>query len=224
MSLISRTKNMLLSPKTEWAVIAAEEPNLKDIFLGYALLLVIASAAAAFIGHTFIWRGDGIELPSMGRPPAGIDLPVVTINETAALGWGMYYGFQTLVVGVLGVWLAAAIVNALAANFGAEKNMGRSMQLIAYAMTPVWIGGLLMIYPPIGFIGLLFGLYGLYLLYLGLPQLMKTPQEKIVPYSVFSIVISLVIFIALGFLYRLLLWDMIIYMLNNIQINAHPLK
>jgi len=69
------------------------------------------------------------------------------------------------------------------------------MQLVVYAMTPVWIGGLLVLYPPIGIIGLFFGLYGLYILYLGFPDMMKTSQEKtyrmhLSPSSLCSLLVS----------------------------------
>ncbi len=212
MSFFTRTRNMLLTPKTEWAVIAEEEPAATTIFFSYAFPLILASAAAGFIGHTFIWH-DAYDFNWREG-----------INETAALTWGLYFGIQTVVISALGVWLTAIVVNALAEKFGSEKNMGRSMQLIAYAMTPVWIGGLVRIYPPIGIIGLLFGLYGLYLLYLGLPFVMKTPSDKVVPFTIISIVILLVISIALGFLYRMILWDVIFDILRKIQISAHPLK
>jgi len=49
MSLLTRAKNMILTPKTEWAVIAEEEPNAINVFVGYALPLIIISSAAAFI-------------------------------------------------------------------------------------------------------------------------------------------------------------------------------
>jgi len=203
MSLVYRAKNLILTPKTEWAVVAGEEPNADVVFLRYALPLIIVSASATFVGYAFI-RNEGF-------------------NDTA-FNRGLYFGIQTLLIGALGLWLTAIVINALAQNFGSEKNIGRAMQLIAYSMTPVWIGGLLMIYPPIGFIGLLFGLYGLYLLYLGLPQMMKTPHDKIGVYSGFSIVILLVICIALGFIYWIILWDIIVGIFKSVLINSHPLK
>ena len=214
MSLIGRGVYMILTPKTEWEIIAEEEPNADSIFMRYALPLIIASAAIAFIGYAFIWRG-------------GFDDTVITWGgsfEDKVINRGLYYGFQTIFIGVLGVWLTALLVNALAPYFGSEKNMGRSMLLVTYAMTPVWVGGLLMIYPPIGFIGLLFGLYGLYILYVGLPYMMKIPQEKIVTYRVLSIVILLDIYIGLGFIFRMFLWDATINFLTHVLINAHPLK
>ena len=214
MSLAGRIKNIIITPKTEWAVIASEEPNADSIFLRYALPLIIVSAAAGFIGYAFIWSG-------------GFDDTIINWGGSfrdKVINRAIYYGFQTVFIGAFGLWLTALIVNALAKYFESEKNMGRSVQLIAYVMTPVWIGGLLMLYPPLGFIGLLFGLYGLYLLYLGLPQLMKTPSEKIVTFRVISIVILLDVYIGLGFLFRLFLWDAMIDFLTHVLINAHPLK
>ncbi len=205
MSFIDRIVYMILTPKTEWGVIAAEEPDADSIFIRYALPLIIASTAVAVIGYTFVWTG-GVR---------GTDALVTR---------GMYYGIETALIGTLGLWLTAVIVNALAQYFGSEKNMGRSMQLVAYAMTPIWLGGLLMIYPPIGFIGILFGFYGLYLLYLRLPQLMKTPQDNIVKYRLISIVILLDIYIGLGILFRMFIWDAMTNFLTHVLINAHPLK
>ena len=42
------------------------------------------------------------------------------------------------------------------------------------------------------------GLYSLYLLYLGLRSLMKSPQEKALPYTVVVIVAAIVIFGLVG--------------------------
>jgi hypothetical protein len=55
-----------------------------------------------------------------------------------------------------------------------------------------------MIFPMIGWIGSLFGLYGLYLLYLGLPTLMKTPQEKAMGYELVSILCIIVVYVVIG--------------------------
>jgi len=188
MSIVDRAKNIIMTPKTEWSVIAGEEPNASAIFMSYALPLILASAAAGFIGHALIW-GSGH-------------------YGAFAMKWGLYVAIQTTIMGALGVWLTAAVVNALAPNFGSEKNMGRAMQLVIYSMTPAWIGGLLMIIPWIGFIGAIFGIYGLYLIYLGLPVMMKTPEDKTVSYLVVSIVVLIVIYLIIGWIYRMIFWDM----------------
>ena len=54
-----------------------------------------------------------------------------------------------------------------------------------------------MIIPSLGILGIV-GLYSLYLLYLGLPVLMKVPQDKALGYTVVTIVAAIVIFAVIG--------------------------
>ena len=179
MSLVTRAKNIIMTPKTEWAVIAGEEANANGIFMSYALPLIILDAVAAFIGHAFIWGASHY-------------------GGGYAMSWGLYFALMSVVGGVLGVWLTAFVVNALAPNFGSEKNMGRAMQLVVYSYTPMWVGGLLGIIPILGWLGMLFGIYGLYLIYLGLPHTMKTPADKVVTYMVITILALIVIYVIVG--------------------------
>lgn len=181
MNLVDRAKNIIITPKTEWAVIASEEPNANAIYTGYVLPFLVIDAIAAFIGHAFIW----------GAGHYG----------DFAIRWGIYNAMLILVGGSLGVWLTSMIVNALAPSFGSEKNMGRAMQLVAYSYTPAWVGGLLMIFPPLGWIGSLFGFYGLYLIYLGLPHTMKTPADKVVTYMVIAILVLIGVYIVVGMIF-----------------------
>ena len=185
MSLITRAKNIIMTPKTEWAVIGAEDANANSIFMGYALPLIILDAVAAFIGHAFIWGGSHY--------------------FGGAMSWGLYFAILGAVGGILGVWLTAFVVNALASNFGSEKNMGRAMQLVVYAYTPMWVGGLLNIYPVLGWLGMLFGIYGIYLIYLGLPHTMKTPADKVITYMVITILALVVIYMIVGAIFASIL-------------------
>lgn len=176
MNLVERAKNIILSPKTEWDAIAAEEPNSQQIIVGYVFPLALLSAIASFIGYGVIG------LPFIG----------------ASIQWGIAQAIIVLLTALLAVFIAAFVVDALAPNFGSQKNMGKAVQLVAYSMTPSWIGGIFNIYPPIGIIGVLFSLYGLYLLYMGLAPLMKTPEDKKVGYIIVSIVVLIVVYIVIG--------------------------
>jgi hypothetical protein len=204
MILLSRAKHIIVTPKSEWAFIADEEESANSVFMNVALPVILACAFIIFIVYTFFWSGEHF---------------VTTLNESAALRAGLYFGIQTALIGIAGVWLTAAIVNALAPVFGSEKNMGHAMQLVTYAMTPAWVVGLLVIFLPFRIIGLIFGGYGLYLMYLGLPRMMKTPQEKVVKYLFSSVIFMFVIYFALGFIYELFLWDVIASALKNIHVN-----
>jgi hypothetical protein len=99
---------------------------------------------------------------------------------------------------IAGVFISALVIDALAPSFGSEKNMGRSVQLVAYSYTPSWIGGLLSIYPPLAIVGVLAGIYGLYLLYIGMPKLKKTPADKQVGYFIVSLVTIIVVYFVIG--------------------------
>lgn len=186
MNLIDRVKNIIVSPAKEWDVINAETPNTNAIITGYVLPLAGAAALAAFIGYGFVgFRVLGVRFQ-------GID-------------WGLYQALQVLISALVSVFLSAVIIDALAPSFGSEKNMGRSIQLVAYSYTPAWVGGLLMIFPPIGWLGGLFGLYGLYLLYLGMPKLKKTPPDKHVSYFVVCLLIMIVVYLVIGWILNTIL-------------------
>jgi hypothetical protein len=175
MNLVERAKNIIMTPKTEWAVIAAEEPNATQILTGYVVPLALIPAIASIIGYGVIGSGIG-----------------------SSLTWGIGMGVISFVSTVVGVYLTAFVVDFLATNFGSQKNFGRALQLVAYAYTPAWVAGILNIVPAVGVLASLAGLYGLYLLYLGLPHTMKTPPDKVVVYLIVTIVALLVIYMLLG--------------------------
>ncbi len=172
----------MMTPAKEWDVINGEEANVPGIITGYVVPLAGAAAVAAFIGYGLIGvdYGFGVRLK-------GID-------------WGLYHGISVLAGALLSVFISAFVIDALAPSFGSEKNMGKSVQLVAYSWTPGWVGGLLAILPALGIIGGLAGLYGLYLLYVGLPKLKNTPQDKQVSYYVVSLVVIIVVFVVIGFI------------------------
>jgi hypothetical protein len=84
------------------------------------------------------------------------------------------------------------VIAYLAPRFGSQQDLGRAVQLVAYSYTPAWVAGILSIVPALGVLGLVGGLYGLYLMYLGLPDIMQTPQDKVMAYLVVSIVAVIV--------------------------------
>jgi hypothetical protein len=170
MNLVDRAKNIIMTPKTEWPVIAAETPNTTEILTGYVIPLALIPAVATVIGHGVFGGAFG-----------------------ASLSFAIGSAVVSFITTVLGVYLTALVTDYLAPNFGSQKNFGRAMQLVAYAYTPAWIGGILGIVPAIAWLGMLAGLYGLYLMYLGLPHMMKTPEDKTIIYLVVVIIILFVI-------------------------------
>jgi hypothetical protein len=174
MNIADRAKNIIITPKTEWPAIAAEEPNVGQIISGYVIPLALIPAIAAMLGYGLIGRG-----------PA------------SSFTWGIAMAIIGFVVALGGVYLTAYVIDMLAPNFGSQKNFGRAMQLVAYSYTPAWLAGILNIIPALGVLVLIASLYGLYLMYLGFPHTMKTPDDKVVVYMVVSIVVLIVVYFVL---------------------------
>lgn len=175
MNLVDRVKNIIMTPKTEWPVIAAEDANPTAILTGYVVPLAAVPALATVIGTGLIGGPFG-----------------------ASLTYGIGSGVVSFIIGVAGVYLTALVMDYLAPNFGSQKNFGRALQTVAYSYTPAWVGGILAILPAISWLGTLAGLYGLYLMYLGLPHTMKTPEDKTIIYMVVTIIVLMVIYAILA--------------------------
>ena len=180
MGIIDRVKNILITPKTEWEVIAAEPATTSGLLTGYVLPLAALSAIAGFIGSSLIGTSF------FG---AVIRMPIV---------WGVALAVYAVVMAVVGVFLLSLIINGLAPSFGAEKNSQLALKVAVYSYTPAWIAGLFNILPALGILALLGALYGLFLLYLGLSKLMKTPEDKTVVYTIVVVVCALVLSLVIG--------------------------
>jgi hypothetical protein len=176
--LLARVKAILLTPRTEWEVIAAEPGDTAALFARYVAILALIPAVAGFIGSTLIGGYTSI--------PSGLLGALVGYVLTFAVVYGV-----------------ALIVDALAPTFGSQKNFPNALKLTVYSYTPVWLAGIFMLIPGLSFLTIL-GLYGLYLIWLGLPPLMGAPFDKSVPYAVAVVACALVLAVALGVLHAVL--------------------
>ena len=183
MGLVQRVKNILLTPKTEWEVIAAENTAPKDLILTYVLPLAALAAVAGFISHAII----GSTVALLGGT---YRMPMV---------WALVMLIYHLIMSVVSVFVVGFIIDALAPSFGGQKNFNQALKVAAYCYTAGWVGAVFGIIPILGWlIALLFALYGIYLLYLGLPRLMKNPEDKSVIYTIVVIVVAIVVSIVIG--------------------------
>jgi hypothetical protein len=175
MDLVSRVKGILLTPKSEWATIDTEPATVGGLYTGYIIPLAAIPAIAGFIGHSFI--------------------------GTLGYRWGMTAALTAAVVGfvgaVVGTYILALIIDALAPNFGGQKSQIQALKVAAYSATASWVAGIFLILPVLAILSIL-GLYSLYLLFVGLPILMKAPQEKAMGYTVVVIVCMIVLYFVIG--------------------------
>ena len=169
-NLISRVTGILMRPAAEWDVIDGEPATIPGLFTGYACILAaIPPLATVLQGLLFMhWT---------------------IVIVLAAL---------TYVASLIGVFLVGLIFDALAPSFEGQKNPVQAMKAAVYPFTAVWVAGILSIVPILGILAILAGLYGLYILYLGLPKMMKVPQDKATVYVIVSVVVAIVVQAVIG--------------------------
>jgi hypothetical protein len=173
--LLERIKNIMLTPKTEWPVIAAETTSIKRIYLGYIMPLLAAATVISFIRMSVI----GVSMPFGGffRVP---------------LASGLLFAVARFGFGLLGFYLVALLINALAPTFGGRRDLVQALKTAAYGFTSALLGSLLSILPVLStLIALAAVIYGIYLLYLGLPVAMKSPPERATGYTVAVVLCTL---------------------------------
>jgi len=177
--LIDRVKNILTTPKTEWPIIQAESTGAAQLYTGYLIPLAAFSAVMSFIHMSVI----GVRYWHM---------PVLS---------GLAYALANFGFALLGIYLFGLIIDALAPSFAGERNQRQALKTAAYAFTPAALSAALGLFPVLGrVLQLIACLYGIYLLYLGLPVLMRSPQEKVPGYTAAVVVCIILLGAMLGLL------------------------
>ena len=178
MNLQTRVVNILSKPAQEWPVIASESTDVAALYKEYIIPLAAIPAICGFLGMTLI----GVTMPLVGQ------LRTPMVSGLA----GMIVGY---VLSLVGMFLAAFVVDKLAPSFQSSGGIVQALKMVAFSSTPSWVAGVLQLVPLLGALALLAALYGVYLFYLGLPSVMKTPPDKVIPYMVVSVVVIIVIFV-----------------------------
>jgi hypothetical protein len=174
--LIQRVKNILITPKTEWPVIDSEPDTIGGIYKNYVMILAAIGPVCMLIG-----------LLVFGMPYFAFPM-----------GYLIAQAVMTYVLALIGCYVLALIIDALAPTFGGTKDMVKAFKVAAYASTAAWVAGIFYLLPLLAILGLIGALYSLYLLYLGLPVLMKAPADKAIVYTASIIIAAIAIYLVIG--------------------------
>lgn len=180
MNIIARVKLILLTPRAAWPVIEAETTGTVALYTQYIMILAAIQAVAGFVGMSLF----GVS--AMG---VSVKVPMLTGLVQMVLGYGL---------ALMMVYVIALIADALAPGFGGQKNTFNALKLVAYSSTAAMLGGVFAVIPALGALTLVASIYSLYLLYVGVPILMKVPQEKALPYTAVLVVCAIVVGVIAG--------------------------
>lgn len=176
---VSRAVGMLVRPGRTWEAIAEAPAEPRPLFLRYALPLAAVPAACGIFGVLVF----GFNIANIG-----VHMSVVGLVLGSVAGFGLT---------LASVWALAVFIDVTAPAFGGVRGRTAALNLVVYAATASWVGGLAEIYPSLGIpVGILAGLYSLYALYLGLPRMMAVPEDR--KLTAFAAVLLAILLLAVG--------------------------
>jgi tetrahydromethanopterin S-methyltransferase subunit C len=181
-SLVDRARAILMKPKETWPVIEAEKTDIATLYRNYVVPLAAIGPVATAIGSALI----GTSSPLVGT----VRTPIANAIAGAIVSFAL---------ALLGTYIVAQVIDQLAPRFSGTRNLTQAFKVSAYSSTAQWVAGIFALIPALGALSIL-GVYSVYLLYLGLPVLMKVPQEKATSYTLAVVVVSIVVFIVIAIL------------------------
>jgi hypothetical protein len=166
MDLRKRLTGLLVDPKREWTVIVGEPADVVWLYRHFVAIVAAIPSAALLLRFTIA-----------GSPVLGFSVAVTRY-----------------VVALATPKAAAVVVEKLAPRFQSRANTAQALKLVAYSAAPVWMAGIFYLLPALGGTATLVGvLYGIYLFALGLPRVLHTPREQLVPFMLVCAIALLVI-------------------------------
>jgi hypothetical protein len=181
-TMISRVKGIMLEPRATWKEIDTEFLKSGELWGKYIIPLAALGPIASIIG--MILFGKRIAFTSLTNP-----VPISTAVATGVAGF---------VLALLSVFVLSRIISLLAPGFGGQRNDVQGLKAAAYASTSAWLGGVFQVLPALSLVSLIFSLYSLVLLYVGLPIVMKVPQDRAMGYTAVVIIVWIVVFLVAG--------------------------
>lgn len=175
--LLERIKNIVLTPKSEWPIIAPEPTTVSQLFVGYVMPLAALAALLGFVRMSVL----GVSTAFGG----GFRMPLAS---------GLAYTVLMFGSALFGVFIVGIIINALSSTFSGQRDQRQAIKVAAYSLTPALLSSVLALSPILAtLLQLLAGLYGIYVLSLGLPVLMQSPKEKAFGYTAAVVICTILV-------------------------------
>ncbi len=162
--ILKHVLGILTQPEKEWANIRDEKCTVGSCYLNHVILLAAIPPICAYIGATHIgWKfGAG-----------------ATVKLTADSGLMLGISFYAALL--IAIFIMGKAIHWMGQTFDAKAPLEKCVVVAAYTATPLFISGLIALYPVL-WLDMLVGLaalsYTVYLLYMGLPIVMKISKEQ----------------------------------------------
>ena len=196
MALLDHTLGILLHPDSEWKAIRNERHSFFQVFLSHVPLLALIPVLATYYGVT-----------QVGWVIGGGERVWLTAESAMTLCAMTYFAF------LLGVYAFGEFINWMAKTYGVgdsdERRHYEGTALAVYVTVPVFLAGIVAVYPDIwlnAFVTLAAASYSVYLIYEGIPILMNIPKERAFMYATSVVTVGLVMMVVVR-IGSVLLWS-----------------
>ncbi|WP_439133205.1 Yip1 family protein [Pseudomaricurvus sp.] len=185
MAILEHTLGILLHPDKEWKAIRNERHSFLQVFISHVPFLALIPTLASYYGVTQVgW------VVADGEP----------VRLTAASAMSLCAA--TYVALLAGVYLLGEFINWMAKTYGVagsdEERHYEGTALAVYVSTPIFLAGILQVYPDLWVNALatvIAGAYAVYLVYEGIPILMNISKEQAFMYATSVVTVGLVMMV-----------------------------
>lgn len=185
MAILEHTLGIMLHPDKEWKAIRTERHSIAQVFVSHVPVLALIPCVSAYFGVTQVgWSiGDG---------------EAVKLTAESALSLCVL----TYIAMLMGVFILGEFINWMSRSYGvsddAKMRSYEGTALAVYVTVPIFLAGIVGIYPEIWLVTtvlLIAASYSVYLIYEGIPILMNIPKERAFMYASSVITVGLVLLV-----------------------------
>lgn len=156
--------NILYDPESEWQSLQKQRPSISHNLLLFILPLSLIPTVSAFIGSTYV--GWGL---------VGEKIVKLTYESALMLSIAAYFAI------VVAILIIAWMIKWMAKTYGSNPGYTRCLTLVSYASTPLFLVGIVALYPVIWVDTLLSVIaiaYSIKILFVGVPVIMQIDKEQ----------------------------------------------
>jgi hypothetical protein len=181
--ILTHVWGLFFHPDREWEAIGAEPGTIGNCYLRHVLVLAALPAVSALVGSTQVgWQ-------------IGVGSAIKLSLPSALIIGAVFYVAMLVAVLTMGEF-----IHWMANTYDAQASIERCVVLSAYTATPLFLAGVLTLYPLLWLnmlIGLLALAYTIYLLYIGVPIVMRVPKEQGYMFSSSILTVGMVMLVGL---------------------------
>jgi Yip1 domain len=182
--LLSHTLGIFTHPDKEWLAIRSERPSFAQVFLSHVPILALIPVVSGYFGVTRVGFYLGGHVAKL-TPGSALILAIVTYCAI-----------------LIGVYLFGEFINWMAKSYGVEGDEAtrhyEGTALAVFATTPIFLSGIIGLYPHVWLyaaVTLLAGSYSVYLIFEGIPILMNMSKERAFMYACSVVTVGLVMLV-----------------------------